>query len=184
VNITPPHPTTDSFQNISQPPQPSSPLHIPTEAQDLASRYLLPLVSRSLELHTVYRTLVLTRLIAFFTTLRRPTLPHLPHSDAMSGSDENGSPGPQEKPEGSGQNEHLNIKVTDNNNEVFFKIKRTTQLKKLMDAFCERQGKAPASVRFLFDGSRVQPTDSPDTVSISLPLLLPISRSLSHSRYI
>ena len=35
--------------------------------------------------------------------------------------------------------EHLNIKVTDNNNEVFFKIKRSTQLKKLMDAFCERQ---------------------------------------------
>ncbi|KAH6678430.1 putative ubiquitin-like protein SMT3 [Halenospora varia] len=61
----------------------------------------------------------------------------------MSGSDENGSPGAQEKPEGAGQSEHLNIKVTDNNNEVFFKIKRTTALKKLMDAFCERQGKAP-----------------------------------------
>jgi hypothetical protein len=87
----------------------------------------------------------------------------------MSGSDENGSPGAAEKPEGAGQSEHLNIKVTDNNNEVFFKIKRTTALKKLMDAFCERQGKAPTSVRFLFDGSRVQPTDSPDTVSTSFP---------------
>lgn len=86
----------------------------------------------------------------------------------MSGSDDNGSPGAPEKPEGAGPSEHLNIKVTDNNNEVFFKIKRTTQLKKLMDAFCERQGKAPTSVRFLFDGSRVQPTDSPETVSISL----------------
>jgi len=60
--------------------------------------------------------------------------------------------------------EHLNIKVTDNNNEVFFKIKRTTALKKLMDAFCDRQGKMPNTVRFLFDGSRVQPTDSPDSV--------------------
>merc|ERR1711977_650472 len=65
----------------------------------------------------------------------------------MSGSDDNGSPGAQEKPE-AGASEHLNIKVTDNNNEVFFKIKRTTQLKKLMDAFCERQGKAPNSVSF------------------------------------
>lgn len=92
----------------------------------------------------------------------------------MSGSDDNGSPGAPEKPEGAGQSEHLNIKVTDNNNEVFFKIKRTTALKKLMDAFCERQGKAPASVRFLFDGSRVQPTDSPDTVSTSWSLGLPI----------
>jgi len=63
------------------------------------------------------------------------------------------------------QSEHLNIKVTDNNNEVFFKIKRTTQLKKLMDAFCERQGKSFTSVRFLFDGTRVNPGDCPDSVS-------------------
>lgn len=68
--------------------------------------------------------------------------------------------------------EHLNIKVTDNNNEVFFKIKRTTQLKKLMDAFCERQGKQLQTVRFLFDGTRVRPEDSPETVSIaSSPLM-------------
>lgn len=65
--------------------------------------------------------------------------------------------------------EHLNIKVTDNHNEVFFKIKRTTQLKKLMDAFCERQGKSPSTVRFLFDGTRVRPEDSPDSVSNGLP---------------
>jgi hypothetical protein len=73
---------------------------------------------------------------------------------------------PMHKPEGEGQSEHLNIKVTDNNNEVFFKIKRSTQLKKLMDAFCDRQGKNPNSVRFLFDGTRVTGTDSPDSVSI------------------
>jgi hypothetical protein len=84
----------------------------------------------------------------------------------MSGSD-NGSPGGG-KPEDPRATEHLNIKVTDNNNEVFFKIKRTTQLKKLMDAFCERQGKAPNSVRFLFEGTRVGPTDSPETVSLIL----------------
>ncbi|EOD51310.1 Ubiquitin-like modifier protein [Neofusicoccum parvum] len=64
------------------------------------------------------------------------------------------------------QSEHLNIKVTDNNNEVFFKIKRTTQLKKLMDAFCERQGKSPASVRFLFDGQRVNATDNPESLEM------------------
>jgi hypothetical protein len=67
--------------------------------------------------------------------------------------------------------EHLNIKVTDNNNEVFFKIKRSTQLKKLMDAFCERQGKQSSSVRFLFDGTRVRPEDTPDTVSDEFSLL-------------
>lgn len=60
--------------------------------------------------------------------------------------------------------EHLNIKVTDNNNEVFFKIKRSTALSKLMNAFCERQGKAMNQVRFLFEGSRVNPQDTPETV--------------------
>lgn len=60
--------------------------------------------------------------------------------------------------------EHLNIKVTDNNNEVFFKIKKSTKLEKLMNAFCERQGKQPSTVRFLFDGTRVRPDDSPDSV--------------------
>jgi len=64
--------------------------------------------------------------------------------------------------------EHLNIKVTDNNNEVFFKIKRSTALKKLMNAFCERQGKDPRTVRFLFDGQRVKEDDSPDSVSSGL----------------
>ena len=74
--------------------------------------------------------------------------------------------------------EHLNIKVTDNNNEVFFKIKRTTNLKKLMDAFCDRQGKMPNSVRFLFDGVRVNPTDSPESVSHVLLLhLFPFTRT-------
>lgn len=61
--------------------------------------------------------------------------------------------------------EHLNIKVTDNNNEVFFKIKRTTKLEKLMNAFCDRQGKDPKTVRFLFDGTRVTAQDTPDNVS-------------------
>lgn len=80
----------------------------------------------------------------------------------MSDADQTpGGPAGDATPQAS---EHLNIKVTDNNNEVFFKIKRSTQLKKLMDAFCDRQGKAPASVRFLFDGQRVQPHDTPDTV--------------------
>ncbi|KAF1966156.1 ubiquitin-like protein [Bimuria novae-zelandiae CBS 107.79] len=77
---------------------------------------------------------------------------------------DNGSP-MQQKPE-DGQQEHLNIKVTDNNNEVFFKIKRTTQLSKLMNAFCDRQGKNMQSVRFLFDGQRVQPTDNPDSLDM------------------
>jgi small ubiquitin-related modifier len=87
---------------------------------------------------------------------------------------DNGSPSNMQKPEDGGQSEHLNIKVTDNNNEVFFKIKRTTALKKLMDAFCDRQGKNPSSVRFLFDGTRVQPGDNPDSVRTAPLTAVPI----------
>ncbi|KAM3508035.1 hypothetical protein MY11210_006883 [Beauveria gryllotalpidicola] len=63
--------------------------------------------------------------------------------------------------------EHLNIKVTDNQNEIFFKIKRTTKLEKLMTAFCDRQGKSMTAVRFLFDGTRVQPSDTPDNLEMA-----------------
>lgn len=79
-------------------------------------------------------------------------------------SDRDQSPGAGGNPDDQPKSEHLNIKVTDNNNEVFFKIKRTTALSKLMNAFCERQGKSLQSVRFLFDGARVNPSDSPDSV--------------------
>jgi small ubiquitin-related modifier len=81
-------------------------------------------------------------------------------SGAMSQNESN-SPGanrPAEEPQQPG---HINIKVADNNNnEVFFRIKRTTQLKKLMNAFCETQGKTTQSCRFLFDGQRVNPPDT------------------------
>merc|ERR1712000_344895 len=51
-------------------------------------------------------------------------------------------------------------------NAEHFKIKRSTKLEKLMNAFCERQGKSSNSVRFLFEGSRVQPSDTPDTLEM------------------
>ena len=82
----------------------------------------------------------------------------------MSDNDQSPNGAQPDTPVQTEQPEHLNIKVTDGNNEVFFKIKRSTNLKKLMDAFCERQGKDRKTVRFLFDGSKVQDHDSPDTV--------------------
>lgn len=83
----------------------------------------------------------------------------------MSDREKSAAAAPREPEDPPKASEHLNIKVTDNNNEVFFKIKRTTALAKLMNAFCERQGKTMASVRFLFDGTRVQAADSPESVS-------------------
>lgn len=56
----------------------------------------------------------------------------------------------------------VNLKaVTQDGKELFMKCKLSTPLKKLMTAFCKRQGIAMSSVRFLFDGSRVSPNDTP-----------------------
>ncbi|RUS16778.1 ubiquitin-related domain-containing protein [Endogone sp. FLAS-F59071] len=63
--------------------------------------------------------------------------------------------------------DHINLKVVgSDHNEVFFKIKRTTQLKKLMEAYCDRQGKTTNSVRFLYDGIRIQPTNTPNELEM------------------
>jgi small ubiquitin-related modifier len=57
---------------------------------------------------------------------------------------------------------HINLKVIGNDNtEVHFKIKKTTQLKKLKQAYCDRQGVAMSSLRFLFDGQRITDDMSP-----------------------
>jgi len=69
--------------------------------------------------------------------------------------------------DGEGAPEHLNIKVTDNNTEVFFKIKKHTELGKLMNAFCDRQGKNASACRFLFDGQRVTAQDTPETLDMA-----------------
>ena len=70
---------------------------------------------------------------------------------------DNGSPNNMHKPEDTAQqSEHLNIKVTDNNNEVFFKIKRNTKLSKLQGAYATKVGKDVASIRWVVLVSQVQ----------------------------
>ena len=62
-----------------------------------------------------------------------------------------------------GKDVHINIKVkAQDGTEIYFKIKRTTQLKKLMDAYCQRQGLANNQCRFIFDGERIKDDDTPD----------------------
>lgn len=45
--------------------------------------------------------------------------------------------------------------------EVFFKIRVTTPLGKLMDSFCARQSLSAASVQFTFDGKRIDGNRTP-----------------------
>ena len=61
---------------------------------------------------------------------------------------------------------HLKVRSQDDD-EVFFKIKRSTQLKKLMDKYCERQGITNVNnVRFLFDGERLIDTNTPEELQM------------------
>ena len=62
---------------------------------------------------------------------------------------------------------HINLKVVNSEgNEVFFKIKKTTAVKKLMEAYCKRQGLINGSVRFSFDGTRLKDDATPASVGV------------------
>ncbi|VFQ58657.1 unnamed protein product [Cuscuta campestris] len=72
----------------------------------------------------------------------------------------------EKKPSTADQN-HINLKVKgQDGNEVFFRIKRNTQLKKLMNAYCDRQSMELSSVAFLFDGRRLRPEQTPDELEM------------------
>nr|GEV54024.1 small ubiquitin-related modifier 1-like [Tanacetum cinerariifolium] len=51
-------------------------------------------------------------------------------------------------------------------NEVFFRIKRSTQFKKLMNAYCDRQSVEMNSIAFLFDGRRLRADQTPDELEM------------------
>ncbi|MBW0463634.1 hypothetical protein O181_003349 [Austropuccinia psidii MF-1] len=66
------------------------------------------------------------------------------------------------------QTEHINLRVVDGKgNEVFFKIKRSTALEKLMNAYAERAGQHKNSIRFMFDGAKVRPEDTPHDLDMN-----------------
>jgi len=58
--------------------------------------------------------------------------------------------------------DHLNLKVkSQDGNEIYFKVKKTTQFRKVMTAYCRKVGADQDSVRFLFDGTRIRPDQTP-----------------------
>lgn len=69
---------------------------------------------------------------------------------------------PADVPPDSASSEPITLKVkAQDGSEIFFKIRPSTQLKKLMDSYCQRQGVDPKTVRFLFEGTRVGETSTP-----------------------
>ncbi|PHT51862.1 hypothetical protein CQW23_06324 [Capsicum baccatum] len=67
----------------------------------------------------------------------------------------------------SDQSGHINFKVkTQDGNEVFFRIKRSTKLKKLMNAYCDRKSVYFNSIACLFDGRRLRAEQTPDELEM------------------
>jgi len=63
--------------------------------------------------------------------------------------------------------DHLNLKVkSQDGNEIYFKVKKTTQFRKVMTAYCRKVGADFDSVRFLFDGTRIRPDQTPQELDM------------------
>jgi len=57
---------------------------------------------------------------------------------------------------------HIHLKVeTQDGDEIYFKLLTSSPLRKLMHAFCNRQGVTMGSVHFLFNGDRINETQTP-----------------------
>ncbi|PKU71583.1 Small ubiquitin-related modifier 1 [Dendrobium catenatum] len=62
---------------------------------------------------------------------------------------------------------HINLKVKgQHGNEQTFTIKRTTNLKRLMDAYCNRQSENVNAIVFLYDGRRLRGEETPESLKM------------------
>ncbi|ESL08396.1 small ubiquitin protein [Trypanosoma rangeli SC58] len=87
------------------------------------------------------------------------------HSNENNNSNNNGEAG--ENPVVKTETPLVSIKVVNADGaEMFFKIKCGTQLKKLFDAYCKKQGISRSSVRFLFDGSPIDESKTPQDLGM------------------
>ncbi|XP_074659011.1 small ubiquitin-related modifier-like [Tubulanus polymorphus] len=63
--------------------------------------------------------------------------------------------------------EYINLKVVaQDQNEIHFRVKMTTQMGKLKKSYSERTGIPVSSLRFLFDGTRINDTDTPKLLEL------------------
>ena len=60
----------------------------------------------------------------------------------------------------------LTVRVKDQTGEeTYFKVKNTTKMGKVFQAYAKRKGLAVGSLRFLLDGERINEDESPKSVS-------------------
>ncbi|KAF7305237.1 Ubiquitin-like domain-containing protein [Mycena chlorophos] len=80
-------------------------------------------------------------------------------------ADEQG--GSQEEVKAEETNGTINIKVVSSTGEeIFFKIKKNTNLRKLRGAYASKVGKDVGTIRFLYDGERINEDDTPNSLEM------------------
>jgi small ubiquitin-related modifier len=81
-------------------------------------------------------------------------------SNSESKADTNANSG--ETQQTSGSSDYIKLKVKDqDNSEVHFRVKWSTQMKKLKESYCNKLGVPTSSRRFLFDGERIRDDQTP-----------------------
>lgn len=61
----------------------------------------------------------------------------------------------------------ITVKVKEGSgDEIAFKVKRSTKMSKIMEAYANRRGIELSSLRFMFDGNRVNAEDTPKTLEM------------------
>lgn len=63
--------------------------------------------------------------------------------------------------------EIMTLKVKDQaNNIMTFKVKRTSEMRKIFEAYAQRLGLPPGQLRFMYEGSRVNAVDTPGVLEM------------------
>ena len=66
-----------------------------------------------------------------------------------------------------GEEEYIKLKVVgQDSNEIHFRVKQTTQMGKLKKSYSERVGVPITSLRFLFDGRRINDDETPKALEM------------------
>ena len=64
-------------------------------------------------------------------------------------------------------NDRITLKVrSQEGSELVFKIKKNTELKKLMDNYCSRLGISSTSWRFIYDGERIKANNTAEELQM------------------
>ena len=65
-----------------------------------------------------------------------------------------------------GEGSHVKIRIEFQDNVDVYKIKKEQSFKKLINKFCARHGVDINYVRFIYDGKKLRPTDTPLTMGM------------------